>query len=76
MGAFRGTSKIMQRCPSCGGRRPKELVEGERQFHTVAFVVVFFLTCGLGLIAFPAFFSRPLVAYCDRCGATFYPASL
>ena len=72
-GAFRGTNKVMQRCPDCGSRKPKELVEGEKQFDAITWLIVSVVTCGFGLILFPMFMKRSLVAYCHECDYTFRP---
>lgn len=73
-GAFRGTSKIMQRCPDCGSRKPKELVEGGKELDVAKYLVVTIFTCGFGLILFPLCMKRSLMAYCHECDYTFHPS--
>ena len=71
--ARRSFNKVIQRCPHCGSRKPKELVEGPKRLNVVAYLLFGFLTCGLGLLAFPVFNKRSLEAYCEECEGTFHP---
>lgn len=71
--AQRGVQKVVQDCPRCGSRRPKELVEGPKRLNAFAYLLFAFCTCGFGLLAFPIFNKRHLEAYCQKCGHTFNP---
>lgn len=63
--------KIVDPCPYCKSRRPKDLVEGPRRFHVGPYLLFSFITCGLGLLLFPIFFQRQSEAYCRNCDITF-----
>lgn len=71
--ANRGVQKIMDRCPECGSRKPKELVEGPKRFHLVVYLIFGLCTCGFGLLFFPLFSKRYLQAWCPECETTFDP---
>jgi len=68
--ASRQFSKVMQRCPYCGSRRPKELVE-TKQFNVLPYVLFGLLTCGIGLLLPFLFFRKNLEAYCENCDVSF-----
>ncbi len=36
-------------------------------------LVVSFVTCGFGLLLFPLFMKRSLMAYCNECDYSFHP---
>lgn len=70
-GGLRQFQKVMKRCPHCGSRRPKELVEGPRRFRFGLYLTVGIITCGLGLLLPFLFFEEALEAYCDECEESF-----
>lgn len=73
--ALRGYSKVMDRCPHCGSRKPKELVEKKivpSQGMIIAVVILGIFTCGVGLLLLIYLFNqRSVLAYCDECDETF-----
>ena len=73
--ALRQFSKVLTPCPYCRNADPKELVEvpGPQQFQLALYLVVSFLTCGIGFLFFPFFFTKTdsLMAYCQQCRNTF-----
>ena len=73
--ATRGFQKVMDPCPYCGSRRPKELVEGPKRFRGCLYLAVSLLTCGLGLLFFPFFYTQHVEAWCSECEKTFHPGS-
>jgi LITAF-like zinc ribbon protein len=73
--ALRQFSKVLAPCPYCRNAEPKELVEVPRpqQFQLALYLVVSFLTCGIGFFFFPFFFTKQssLMTYCHQCRNTF-----
>lgn len=69
--AARTANKVMERCPNCGDKRPKELVEGAKRVNWVAFGILFCCTLGLGLVLVPLWYKGHLEAYCEECEQTF-----
>lgn len=69
--ALRAANKVMERCPACGDRQPKELVEGARKMRWVAFCLWVPCTLGLALFWPPLWYNAALEAYCPACGLTF-----
>jgi len=65
----------MDRCPHCGSRKPKELVEKKvapTQVMILAVIVLGIVTCGFGLLLlFLLYNQRALFVYCDECDRTF-----
>lgn len=74
--AIRGFQKVLEKCPACGSKKPKELVEGKSQPISIpALIVVLVIalfTCGLGLLLLPLIKPpREVVAYCADCDHSF-----
>lgn len=67
---IRGFNKVMRRCPSCGGGRPKELVES-RRFRPLLYGFLGAFSCGLLLLVPWLFYADRLMAYCDDCDDVF-----
>ena len=68
--ARRGFSKVIKRCPYCGKKGPKELVEGPKRVRWTAFIVSFLLCC-VPVLFFPLWYNSSLEVYCDECGKSF-----
>lgn len=69
--AVRTFDKVTDRCPNCGSRRPKQLVEGPQRLNGCSYLLAIGLTCGLALPFFFLFVSRGLQAWCDECDTAF-----
>lgn len=70
-GALRTVRKVMDRCPHCGGRSPKELVEGEKRVRWVALAVWTLCTLGVALFLPFLWYRSGVEAYCEECDRSF-----
>jgi len=73
--ALRQFSKVLEPCPYCRNPQPKELVEVPQppQFQLALYLIISLLTCGIGFLFFPLFYTKQdsLMAYCQQCQGTF-----
>lgn len=69
--ALRTAAKVMNRCPACGDRSPKELVESETRTNWKMFWLLLLFTAGLGLLYVPLWHGSHLQAFCPGCEVPF-----
>lgn len=72
--ALRTATKVTDKCPECGSRAPKELVEGRRRVNVPLLVAIVILSpfgCFLPLFFIPLCFYSTLEAYCEKCQESF-----
>jgi hypothetical protein len=69
--SFGMVQKVTDRCPKCGHRGPKDVVEGPLEVNWTRFWLLLLFTAGLGLIWLPLWRGHRLQAYCPVCDDVF-----